>query len=480
MLSGGLSTLAKLQMKGAMALLAGQEMARPEETPVFIYNPHPHPVTGEFTFEIMPSDQNWSQELTNTVTVTKDGAVIPSQEEKPALNVNLDWRKRITVHATLQPSSMTRFDCAFHLEPSRKEEKIIFPAKDIHFDNGAMQVTVNVKTGLIDRYAVDGVEYLCSGAFLPVACGDNPDPWHMDSHRYGEVIGEFKLAEEKKVRRYSDSAEITAPAVRIVENGPIRMMVEAEFKWHNSRVIQTYILPKQGTAFEIAHHIVWNEADTILKWKVPSAIAGAYLGQGMFGSGTLPQDGTEAVSQKWSGLFGSKQALTVCNTGVYGSHCDANTIYVSLLRSPGYAAHPIDERKLIHEERFIPRMDQGEHKLQFAICGGSAEERRRLVDFEAQVLNEAPFVFSAFPSGTGTLPKQMIRISDPSVQLSAMYYDNTKAAYLVRLWNSLDRPNEVAVELPLWGRKQDIKLEPFRFCTYQLADNGTLEETDII
>ena len=478
-LSGGLATLTKLQMKGAMALLGGQEKARPEETPVFIYNPHPYPVSGCFTFEIMPSDQNWSQEVTNTVTVRRNGVVIPSQEEKASLNMNLDWRKRITVYATLEASSMNRFDCSFALEPSKQEEKITFPKEDILFDNGAMQVRINVKTGLVDTYTVDGKDYLQPGAFAPLACGDDPDPWHMGSTHYGGVVGEFRLVEEKQVSRYSDNAIITAPAVRIVENGPIRMKVEAELIWNNSRIIQTYVLPKKGTSFEVHQHIIWNEADTILKWKIPASIAGQYIGQGMFGSGMLPQDGTEAVSQKWCGLFGDENALTVANDGVYGSHCEGSTVYLSLLRSPGYATHPIDDRKLIHEERFIPRMDQGVHNLRFAVCGGRNEERRSRVDFEAQVLNEAPVIFSAFPSGSGTLPKKILEVSDPGVQLSALYYDDTKCAYIVRLWNALDCTSKVDVALPLWNTKQEITLKPFRFSTYRISAAGELEETDI-
>ena len=480
MLNGGLNSLAKLQMKGAMALLSGQEKARPEETPVFIYNPHPYPVTGSFTFEIMPSDQNWSREVTNTVTVTRNGEIIPSQEEKPSLNMNLDWRKRITVHATLEPSAMNRFDCAFHLEPSQRQEKIAFPAQNIVFDNGEMQVEINVKTGLIDRYTVAGVDYLLPGAFSLVACEDNPDPWHMGSHAYGDITGEFTLAETKQVRRYSDSSEITAPAVRIVEDGPIRMMVEAEFVWKNSRVIQKYILSKQGTSFEIAQHVIWNEADTMLKWKIPAAIEGQYVGQGMFGSGDLPQNGLECVSQKWCGLFNHSHALTVSNTGVYGSHCQENTMYLSLLRSPAYAAHPIEDRKLVHEERFVPRIDQGEHKLRFVVCGGIANERARNIDFESQVLNEEPVIFSAFPAGTGILPKQVIKVSDPCVQLSAMYYDEKNNCYIVRLWNSQNRTNRVTVALPLWNTKQDIELEAFRFQTYRISTDGYLEETSVI
>ena len=55
----GLAIVSDLQMKGVMALLSGQPKAKTEQTPVFLYNPHPYPVTGDFTFEVMPADQNW-------------------------------------------------------------------------------------------------------------------------------------------------------------------------------------------------------------------------------------------------------------------------------------------------------------------------------------------------------------------------------------------------------------------------------------
>ena len=149
-------------------------------------------------------------------------------------------------------------------------------------------------------------------------------------------------------------------------------------------------------------------------------------------------------------------------------------------RSPAYAAHPIDDRKLVHEERFIPRMDQGEHRLRFSICGGGTEDRKRTVDFEAQVFNEMPFVFSAFPSGNGTMPKQAILLSDPSVLLSAMYYDEAEDTYIVRLWNSLDQYNHVTVELPCWKITQNITLEPFQFKTYCICSNGEFREIDAV
>lgn len=476
----GLEILSRLQLRGAMALLAGQEKALPEQTPVFIYNPHPYPVTGDFTFEIMPSDQNWSQTVRNTVTVRRNGELVPSQEEKPSVNMNLDWRKRVTIHATLDPSSMNRFDCAFELRPCEKQPDVTFPQGQFLFDNGEMQLRINAKTGLVDSYRVNGTEYLLPAAFCPVAYQDIADPWHMDGNRFTEKIGTFRPVEPKQVSRYSDSAQLTASAVRIVEDGPVRTLVEAEFAWNSSRIIQTYTLPKSGTAFTISQKIIWNEADTMLKLEIPTQISGTYLGQGLFGSGELPHDGTECVSQKWCGLFGDTHALTVSNTGIYGSHCVDGTISLSLLHSPAYAAHPIEMRPLVHEERFVPRMDQGEHEISFTVCGGNSDVRLQSIDFEAQTQNEMPFIFSAFPSGAGELPKQAVCLSNSRVQLTAMYFDPDQSGYILRLWNTQPEPVRVTVTLPVWNIVQEITLKPYRFQTFRATAEGHWEQISAI
>lgn len=479
-LNHGLELVSRLEMQGVMSLLSGQEKAKPEQTPVFLYNPHPYPVEGDFTFELMPADQNWSQELHNVVAVTQNGRVLTSQDEKQDVNMNLDWRKRITVHAVLEPSCLNRFDCGFHLEARKEAKDVVFPREKLNFDNGEMQVIINPATGLVDSYRVDGVEYLRPNSFAPVAYQDVADPWYSEKHSFPEVAGRFRLAEPRQVRRYSDSAQITSYPVRIVEDGPVRMKVEAEFVWNRSRVVQTYILPKQGTGFKIEQDVLWSESDIMLKLEIPSALTGSYVGQGMFGWGELPQDGTECVSQKWCGLFGESHALTICNDGIYGSHCSEGTISLSLMRSSAYAALPIDDRKLVHEERYIARMDQGAHHLSFAICGGGTEERRQNVDREAQILNEAPIIISAFPSGLGEKPKQGVLISDPRVQLSAMYYDADKNGFVLRLFNTQDTGVTAQLRLPVWNLTQTVELEPFRFRTYLVTGDGQLKETTVL
>lgn len=474
-LNHGLEIAARVKMRAFMALLSGEPKAKPDWVPVFVYNPHPYPVSGVFACEFMPAQhQNWADDVQYKVNVYCNGQRIPAQQEKPDYNMNLDWRQKIVFHAKLEPFAMNRFDCEVTYEPVNIAGSEL-PEEDIHFANGRMEVVINHKTGLVDRYLVDGVDYLKPGSFATQLYQDNADPWNMLKDRYDQIIGTFTPVAPMQGHAHAitlDTPEISIPAVRVVENGPIRMVVEAEFTYGASRLIQTYRLPKSGTAFEVEQRIYWNEADTMAKLVIPCAMPGVYMGQNMFGRGELPQDGSETVSQKWCGLFGSEHALTVTNTATYGSHAGEDTMYLSLLRAPAYAAHPIDGRPLVRQDRFIPRADQGEHIFSFMVCGGDTAQRQAMVEQEAMVHNEAPVALNAFPGGEGKKTGSFIALSDPKIILSAMNRRND-GKLILRLFNSSQETCTTEVSIPAMKISQSITLPGSRFQTY-LADGACL------
>ncbi|MBE6958662.1 MAG: alpha-mannosidase [Ruminococcaceae bacterium] len=479
-LNHGLEIADRVQMRAFTALLSGQPKAKPEWVPIFIYNPHPHPVSGVFSCEIMPAQhQNWQTDVQYKVNVYQDDERISSQQEKAEYNMNLDWRQKVSFYATLPPFSMSRFDCEVTYEPWNLKASEL-PQEDICFVNDRMEVVINRKTGLVDRYRVDGVDYLKPGSFATALYKDNADPWNMLMGRYDTKLGQFAPVPEKKGHRHDirlNTPEIMIPAVRIVEDGPVRTIVEAEFYYGSSRLVQTYRLPKTGTAFEVEQRIYWNETDTMAKLCIPCAMTGDYIGQNMFGRGKLPQNGSETVSQKWCGIFGTENTLTVTNDGVYGSHANEDTMYLSLLRAPGYAAHPIEGRPLVREDRFIPRIDQGEHIFTFQICGGETVERRAQIEQEALVYNEKPFVINAFPGGEGKRIGSFVTVSDPQIVMTAMYCSDNKL--ILRLFNSSQEERTAQVAIPTLDICQTVTLRPSGFQTY-IAEDKRLKETSPI
>lgn len=134
--------------------------------------------------------------------------------------------------------------------------------------------------------------------------------------------------------------------MRVIEDGKVRTVVEALFGWHNSKLYQRYILPKNDTHMDVEIGVYWNENDTVLKLMIPSAMEqGTYYGQVMFGREALAQEGQEVVAQRWNAWTDGEKTFTAVNGGSYGSSIEDGVIGLTLLHSAGYSAADFDEKR---------------------------------------------------------------------------------------------------------------------------------------
>ncbi len=171
--------------------------------------------------------------------------------------------------------------------------------------------------------------------------------------------------------------------MRVIEDGAVRTVIEALLSHEHSFICLHYKLPKHGTEIEIQARVLWNETGRVLKLAIPTLVpAPRYFGQVAYGVQELPTDGREVVAQKWVGVFAADQGmgLTCINDGAYGSDFCDGELRLSLLRSPGYAAHPILDRPIMPQDRFSPRIDQGERSFMFWMNAGPGQERRERVE----------------------------------------------------------------------------------------------------
>ncbi|CAH1205759.1 hypothetical protein PAECIP111892_02755 [Paenibacillus auburnensis] len=480
-LDHGLEITARLKARAFFALAAGQPQAKPKEYPILIYNPHPYPVSGIFECEFMLEDQNWLEQFSNPA-VYQSSKRIPSQAEKEHSNLNLDWRKRVVFRAELAPAAMNRFDCRIELLERKPAPALEVRDGAFYFRTEDLSVTVNAGTGLIDEYSAGGVSYLLPGAFAPLAVADNEDPWRMDTLEFREVIGRFTLMEEREGSLFSGVRE-TIPPVRVIEDGKVRTVIESVLKYHDSRLVLTYKLPKQGTEIEVHACVYWNEKDCMLKLSVPTVLADAsYTGQTAFGVQELAASGQEVAAQKWTALQSAKQGqmLTVINDGIYGSDCCAGEIRLSLLRGAGYCAHPIGNRPIMPQDRFLPRIDQGERCFTFWLNAGELEERAGRIDREALVHAERPFALSFFPSGEGYSHGTAIALTDETVQMSAFKKEQDGEGYIVRLFEPTGYPRSTGLSVPALGITEKVELKGFEIVTLRIeSQNGAVTRVSI-
>ncbi|SEB86974.1 alpha-mannosidase [Paenibacillus sp. GP183] len=466
----GLEIISRLKARAFFALASGQKKAEEGEIPILIYNPHPYKVRGAFECEFQLADQNWKDEFSMPV-VYKDGVRIASQAEKELSNLNLDWRKRVVFQAELEPGQMNRFDVRLEMLPNKPAPALQPQDGKISFLTEELEVIINCKTGLIDRYRANGVDYLQSNAFVPIVIDDNDDPWGMEGLSFRNVEGAFKLMSAEEGTRFSGIRGSRLESVRMIEDGAVRTVVEALFEYGDSFIIQTYKLPKKGTEIEVQIRAHWNEKSKMLKLSIPTLLVeGRYWGQVAYGRNELPGNGNEAVSQKWLAVIDEKQdlALTCINDGVYGSDYNDGEVRISLLRSAGYSGHPIGDRPIMAQDRYSSRIDQGERLYRFWFNAGKTSERMEFIDREALSLNEKPFVLSFFPSGSGALPENALTLSDSTVLLTAFKRAELSNDYIIRLFEPTGTARETTLTIPALGIKQEIKLGKFEIKTLRL------------
>jgi len=482
LLDHGLEVVSRKKMKAFVALLSGQAPGVDGEIPIFLYNPHPYPVKGVFECEFQLADQNWTDSF-SLAEIYQEGRLIPCQTEQEASNINLDWRKHAVFEAELAPSAMTRFGCRFRKIPSRLRPEPIRHAGKILLDNGEMAVVINTKTGLVDSLRVGGTEMLKPGAFNAVVLQDDDDPWGMRVHSFRREAGRFTLMRPEEGARFSGLEDKVIDSVRIIEEGPVRTVVEAVFHYGDSFLCQRYFVPKKGCELEVELRVFWNEKRRFLKLSVPTVLDRAHcLGQVAYGRDRMPDNGDEAVAQKWAALVSEEENLawTCINDGTYGFDCLDGELRLSLLRSPGYACHPIHDRPMMPQDRFSPHIDQGERLFRFWFKGGVASERLSEVEREAQIHNEKPFALSYYPHGAGMTPPPAVLLESRTVQMHAFKKAEDGEGFILRLHAATSQDEVVRIRIPSVGIAETLVIPGEAIRTYRLRlEPPSLVETGV-
>lgn len=170
----------------------------------------------------------------------RNGARIPSQPEKELSNLNLDWRKRVVYYADLEPGQMNRCDCRIEILAEKPRPVLHQQNGVIDFQTDQVHVVINCRTGLMDVYevnGVNGVNYLRPNAFLPLVIGDNADAWGMKESSYRDVVVQFNLMSPEEGSSFSGIDGTELDAVRVIEDGDVRTVVEALFQYGHSFIV---------------------------------------------------------------------------------------------------------------------------------------------------------------------------------------------------------------------------------------------------
>jgi alpha-mannosidase len=413
-----------------------------------------------------------------------DGRPLPSQPEKEASNLNVEWRKKVVFAADLEPGRINRFICRLERRPHKPAPQLKKEGSKVCLQTDELEVLINTQTGLLDRYRVGGRDFLAEGAFAPLVINDSADPWGMTVKRFRDLTGRFELAAPEEGSRASGITAQPAASVRVIEDGAVRAVVESVLTYGRSVIFQRYLLPKQGTEIEVEIRIHWCEKDKMLKLSVPTLFPKARtIGQTAYGIAELPADGNEAVAQKWVAAVSAEDdaALTVINDCIYGSDFLTGELRLSLLRSAAYSADPVPSGPMVAQDRYVPRIDQGERMFRFWLNGGVQSSRLTAVDREALAKNEKPFVLSFFPSGRGKKPRPFVELSGEVVEITALKKAEDGKNLIIRLFEPTGKKCTTILSLPWAAARKKISLSAFEIKTLSFNPRTrTFRELDLL
>ncbi len=492
MLDHALELLSRVRMKAYIALADGEPEAPTGEIPVLVYNPHPYPVVEDIACEFMLADQNWSGTYMLPVAY-HDGEKLPTQCEKESSNIPLDWRKRVIFRAELAPMAMNRFDCKLVALPEKPvPDGTALGGSDPEvflFVTPHMTVELNRKTGLIDRWSSDGVDYLGTGSGVIDVMQDRHDSWGMTFESWREKIGSFALLSDEEGTHFSDQDEII-PAIRVIEDGEVRTVVEIVYGYADSRARIRYMLSKLAPQIDMDIRVVNAEKRKMFKLGFTPAWKDATPAMEVaFGEEPMRREGLECVGHKYLTVRSVTAAgqLDIYNRGIYGASFETDAdltdtengrLYVTLLHSPGYTAHPLGDRRTLPADRHNDYMEQGERDFSIRLVARS-QGNPDMTAREALSFNEIPVALNLFPSGDGYDPEDIPKARIPFCTLSgsstvlATAFKKTVDGrdYLLRLHNASHEVAETTITCPwLLDESEIISLGAYATETWRIRD----------
>ena len=450
----GLEITNQLKAKYFVALCAGQPRhTDPETVPLLVYNPHPFTYTQSVDVEFVLPRQIWEKCWSNPI-VYQNGEPLPSQCAKESGNFNMDWCKRVVFTANLPAASVSRFEIRF----DRLEKR---PAPTLSPRNGAIivetakgSVRVNTATGWMDSYVLDGTDYLQAGAFSVDVYEDFFGSWDGKSvHDPKAPVGRFQLMTPEEAKEFTGIKEPHVAPVRVTDEGEVNTVIEADLRYHNSRLLMRYIIDRQTGFLSVELRVFNAESEKRFKLRVPTALEkDEWIGQTMFGRERLTPSYGDTVCQYWQAVCGGDKAVLVVDDGIYGSYCDGDTLNLTLLRSAGYGASIFTLGEPYHDPMYQSRMEQGERRYRFRILAGDRKKILRRADREAAMFNQPVYALAHCPSGQGIAPKPLIEIDQPGVSLSCLKRsERDENAYVLRLFEAQGNPARTGVQLPAMG-----------------------------
>ena len=406
--------------KAFLRMAMAQKPAQEGEFPVFIFNYAAYELDAPIEVEFMLENQNWDEGIRFNPHVYFEGKEIPCQTIKEESTLNLDWRKKVVFQAKLAPMSLTRFEIKVS-----KDKREAQPLAQEYKMAQAWEWSENKP--IFEVY------------------DDTADPWGMSAEELvamGKNPVEMREMTGAEVQRFC-ALDKEIPSERRIENGEVLSAYEGLYTNGQSNVVLQYKKYKNYPFTDLKVIAEFAEKNKLLRVKIPLPTGfekARAVGDGPFVIENKPN--TECVFQKWFGVQREDgKIFAVVNDGVYAGKVEDGYIHLTLLRGAGYCFHPINDKELYPQDRYLPRIDGGRYAFNLRLVIGDALQVTRC----AEEFNQPPYAVNVFPTGTGDNNFKQVHLQGNVVLVNA--HANEQGEYVARIYNPTDNEAEFSLRM---------------------------------
>jgi len=210
---------------------------------------------------------------------------------------------------------------------------------------------------------------------------------------------------------------------RLVEDGPLRMVLEFSYQTRVSKICQQMILYRHTARIDFETYVDWHESHKILKAAFYTDIRTTRATYDIqFGHVERPTHWNnswdwarfEVCAHKWADISESDYGISLLNNGKYGHSIKDGVMQLSLLRSPKYPDTTADMGERRFTYALLPHRD-------IVTKGDTIEEANRL-NVPAKVM-----------TGRWVDTRKIVTVDTNSVQIDAIKKAEDDDAIVVRL-----------------------------------------------
>lgn len=335
-------------------------------------------------------------------------------------------------------------------------------------ENNELRVEIDRESGsigrLLDKSA--NVDVLRAASARALVLSDKSDTWSHGVARFDDVIGEFK-----------------AESVRVVENGPVRVVIRSLSRYHESTLIQDFILCEGARYLDVRVTLEWHERLRLLKLGFPVRMRnGIATYEIPYGTIEREMNGNEEPGQTWVDLSGvhedSKKGygLTLANTSKYSYSFEDDTIFLTVARSPIFAHHtPL----LPDPDRDYRWIDQGEQRFSYRLIPHELGWRQARTPLHAASLNN-PLVpiLTTFHTGPLEPRRSVIRVDKDNITITALKFAEEGDDLILRCHESHGVQTKFTIEIESAARSPHAsrvirgELRPYAIVTFRVPCDG--------